>query len=89
MVQTKGISMENKEMSTPPSRPLILELRDAKQEMMDAVNGVLQKHQIPCFFMRGILEYIRVSVKNIEIQEFITSEEQYSAAVVKIQDIDI
>lgn len=77
------------EIEGVPSRPLILELRDAKQEMMDAVNGILQKHQIPCFFMRGILEDILVSVKNIESQELRTAEEQYSAAVVKVQDIDI
>lgn len=43
--------MENK-------RELILRMAEAEQELVDAVNAVIQKHSLPCFLVEFIVEKI-------------------------------
>ena len=78
--------MENKKTVNNPSRPLILELRDSKQELIDAVNGVIQKHNLSCYFVRGMLEEILLSVKDIAEQELQSAETQYNKALENSQE---
>lgn len=62
-------------------RPLCLEMRDAKAEIVAAVNNAIQKKRLPCFILRGILEEIMTSVKDVEKNEIAAAEAQYAAAL--------
>lgn len=62
-------------------RPLCLEMRDAKAEIVAAVNNAIQKRGLPCFILRGILEEVTASVRDVEKNEIAAAEAQYAAAL--------
>ncbi len=62
-------------------RPLCLEMRDAKAELVNTVNAAMQKRGLPCFILRGILEEILASVKEVEKNEIAAAEKQYNEAL--------
>ena len=70
-----------KEEKKTVERPLVLEMRDAKAEIVGSVNAAIQNRRIPCYLLRGILEEILTSVKEIERTEIAAAEAQYKAAV--------
>ena len=70
-----------KEEKKTVERPLVLEMRDAKAEIVGSVNAAIQNRRIPCYLLRGILEEILTSVKDIERTEIAAAEAQYKAAV--------
>lgn len=63
------------------NRPICLEMRDAKAEIVQSVNGAMQKRGLPCFILRGILEEVLNSVKEIERNEITAAEENYQNAL--------
>jgi len=63
------------------NRPLCLEMRDAKAEIVQSVNSAMQKRGLPCFILRGILEEVLNSVKEIERNELSAAEESYQNAL--------
>lgn len=71
----------SKEEKKAIERPLVLEMRDAKAEIVGSVNAAIQNRRIPCYLLRGILEEILTSVKEIERTEIAAAEVQYKAAV--------
>lgn len=71
----------SKEEKKTVERPLVLEMRDAKAEIVGSVNAAIQNRRIPCYLLRGILEEILTSVKEIERTEIAAAEAQYKAAV--------
>ena len=46
---------EKKISKTEPIRPFCFEYADAKAEVFAAVNGAMQKHNVPLFLMENIL----------------------------------
>lgn len=46
---------EKKISKAEPIRPFCLEYADAKAEVFAAVNGAMQKHNVPLFLMENIL----------------------------------
>ncbi len=70
-----------KEEKKTVTRPLVLEMRDAKAEIVGSVNAAIQKRGIPCYILRGILEEILTSVKEVERSEVAAAEQQYKAAI--------
>ena len=46
---------EKKISKAEPIRPFCLEYADAKNEVFAAVNGAMQKHNVPLFLMENIL----------------------------------
>lgn len=62
-------------------RPLCLQMRDAKTDLVAAVNSAIRKRNLPCYIVRGILEEILNSVKEVERNEIAAAEEQYNAAL--------
>lgn len=71
----------SKEEKKTVERPLVLEMRDAKAEIVGSVNAAIQNRRIPCYLLRGILEEILTSVKEIERTEIAAAEQQYRAAI--------
>ena len=76
----------SKEEKKAVPRPLVLEMRDAKAEIVNSVNAAIQKRGLPCYILRGILEEILTSVKEIEKNEIAAAEQQYAEAVKEQQE---
>lgn len=72
---------EQKTAKQIPQKPLCLTLRDSKQELVSAVNRVMGKHQLPAYLLRGQLEEILSTLREIEKQEIETAEAQYNEAM--------
>lgn len=64
-------------------RPMCLEMRDAKEEIVKTVNAQIKGRGIPCFLMRGILEEVLTQIKEIERNEIAEAEKIYAAAIAK------
>ena len=62
-------------------RPLVLEMRDAKQEIVGAVNAAIKNRGLPCYIIREILESILSNVKDIERNEIAAADIQYQQAL--------
>ena len=71
----------SKEEKKTVQRPLVLEMRDAKADIVNSVNAAIRQREIPCYLLRGILEEILTSVKEIERTEIAAAEAQYKAAI--------
>ena len=39
-------------------KPLILRMDEAEQELVDAVNAIMQKHSLPCFLVEPMVDKI-------------------------------
>ena len=51
-------------------KELILRMAEAEQELVNAVNGVMQKHSLPCFLVEYMVEKIHrqlIDGKNSEL----------------------
>ena len=44
-------------------RPIILEIEEAKNKLMQRVNAIMQAHNLPCYFMEPIIKDIYTQVK--------------------------
>lgn len=51
--------MEEKEIQ----KPLILEIEEAKREMVQAVNNIVQTHKLPYYMIDMILESIHSQIR--------------------------
>ena len=72
---------EQKNVKQTTQKPLCLTLRDSKQELVNAVNDIMGKHHLPAYLLRGQLEEILHTLREIEKQEIETAEAQYSEAM--------
>lgn len=43
-------------------KPLILRMDEAEQELVDAVNAIMQKHSLPCFLVEPMVDKIHRQV---------------------------
>ena len=57
-------------------KPLILEIEEAKAELVEAVNNAIQVHKLPCYMVDLILQGIVAQVKEGARQELEMAKEQ-------------
>jgi hypothetical protein len=57
-------------------KPLILEIEEAKAELVQAVNNAIQVHKLPCYMVDLILQGIVAQVKEGARQELEMAKEQ-------------
>lgn len=57
-------------------KPLILEIEEAKAELVQAVNNAIQAHKLPCYMVDLILQGIVAQVKEGARQELEMAKEQ-------------
>lgn len=46
------------------NRPIILQIEDAKRELTQCVNGIMQKYDLPCYFMETIFAELYTQIEN-------------------------
>lgn len=44
-------------------RPIILEIEDAKQELIQCVNNIMQTYRLPCYFLAPIFDELNTQIK--------------------------
>ena len=57
--------MENQEAK----RPFILDVEDARNELVDAINKISKKYNVPYYFLQPTLTTILAQVKNVAQNE--------------------
>lgn len=57
-------------------KPLILEIEEAKAELIEAVNKAIQVHKLPCYMVDLILQGIVAQIKEGTRQELEMAKEQ-------------
>lgn len=56
-------------------RAFILDVDDAKKELIQAVNGIIQKYKVPCYFLEPTLQDLTREVHNIALQEIAAAQQ--------------
>ena len=51
-------------MEKNTQKPLIVEIEEAKQEITEAINEALKRHNLPCYFIDPILSLLVLQVKD-------------------------
>ena len=62
-------------------KPLILEMRDAKLDIVNCINNSITNRHLPAYILRGIVEEVLNSLKEVERQEMENAEAQYTEAL--------
>ena len=57
-------------------KPLILELEEAKNELIQCVNHIIQARQLPCYFLVPIVESIYREIQSGAQNELATAMKQ-------------
>ena len=64
--------MEQKEIQ----KPFILEMEEAKLEIVQVINHVIQEHKMPCYFIDIILSEISSQIKEVAKNELAAARQQ-------------
>lgn len=67
--------MENKE-----HKPLILEIDEAKKELIQCVNNIIQEHGLPCYIVDMLLSDVGAQIKEGAKNELAMLKAQIGAA---------
>lgn len=67
--------MENKE-----HKPLILEIDEAKKELIQCVNNIIQEHGLPCYIVDMLMSDIGTQIKEGAKNELAMAKAQIGAA---------
>lgn len=57
----------------PKQRPIILELDDAKQELVQCVNNIMQTHKLSCYLLEPIFAELYSQIKATSQNELATA----------------
>lgn len=57
-------------------RSIILELDDAKQELIQCVNSIMSNHRLPCYLIEPIFAEIYTEIKASAKKELVQAREQ-------------
>ena len=57
-------------------KPLILEMDEAKSEIIQVINNAIQVHKLPCYIVDMLLSEIVAQVKDVAKQEMATARAQ-------------
>ena len=68
------------------NKPLILTIEDFKIEAEQAINGLLQKYQLPIYFIEPFFTNVAKSIQIQAQQELKMAREQYEKEVDKKDD---
>jgi hypothetical protein len=58
------------------NKPLILEIEEAKTEIIQAINNAIRVHNLPCYIVDMILTELRAQVKEGSREELAVAREQ-------------
>ena len=61
------------------NRDLILRMTEAEQELVDAVNAVIQKHALPCFLVEPMVGRIHTQLQQGKQMELAQAKEREGA----------
>lgn len=62
------------------NKPLILELEEAKNEIAQSINVILQNHKIPCYLIEPTIVDLLAQVREVAKNELAMAREQMKGA---------
>lgn len=60
-------------------KELVITLAEAEQELVEAVNGILQKHGLPCYLFEPILDKVHRQVTEAKANELLAARARAQA----------
>ena len=63
------------------NKPLILEIDEAKTEIINVINNAIQVHKLPCYIVEMILTELRSQIKEGSRSELEMAKEQMKQGV--------
>lgn len=60
-------------------RPIILEMDDAKRELVQCVNNIMQNHKLSCYLLEPMVAELYAQIKATAKQELAQAREQERA----------
>lgn len=60
-------------------RPIILEMDDAKRELVQCVNNIMQNHRLSCYLLEPMVAELYAQIKATAKQELAQAREQEGA----------
>lgn len=60
-------------------KELVITLAEAEQELVEAVNGILQKHGLPCYLFEPILDKVHRQVAEAKANELLAARARAQA----------
>ena len=64
-------------------RPIILELDEAKQELVQFVNNILTRHKLPCYLIEPIFAELYSQIRMSAQNEIAQAREQFNTTQVE------
>ena len=61
-------------------KPLVIEMNEAKMEMMSVINNALQNHKLPCYLIEPMLSELLAQIREGAKNELKMAEEQMNAS---------
>lgn len=62
------------------NKPIILELEEAKNEIAQSINMILQNHKIPCYLIEPTIVDLLAQVREVAKNELAMAREQMKGA---------
>lgn len=62
-------------------KPFLLEMEEARTETFDAVNRIMQQHNIPCYFYEAIINDVHRQLLDGKKNELTATAAQYEASI--------
>ena len=71
------------EQILPVGKPLILELNEAKNEAASAINDIMRRHNLPCYFFEPIMRDLYNQILQHSQTELANSKAEYANNLAK------
>lgn len=68
-------------------KPLILEMDEARAEIIQVINKAVQVHKLPCYLIDMILSEVSTQIKEGAKQELIMARQQFEAQQKKDEEV--
>lgn len=61
------------------NRPLVLRLREAKENIIAAVNAAIREQDLPCYLLEPIISEVHTTVSTTALREYEIAKQQDAA----------
>lgn len=68
-------------MNNKQEHPLILTIEEAKNELVQSVNSIMQKYKLPCYFIEPIFKDIYMQLQNEAKNELEMAKAQFKESI--------
>lgn len=75
-------------MANEKTKPLILALNEAENELAACVNAILHEKQIPCYLLEQVFDKLHRQLKDGAMKELSKASAMYASAIQESKEAD-